>query len=201
MYEDTIDDTVTEPVNLTELKSYLSLIEDGRVDDAYLLSLAASARSMLEEGVLDCVIAARTFEASASADQACLPVQLHAPLLSVDSVTYRRIDPDTGEEGEGTVEDYTVHRHPEYPCVTIDKWPEDALGDVTVTYTSGMERVPPAIIQAIKMMCLSLYRRDETSPLTAEVKALVSPYVRYHVCRPGPSEWSTWPTWRNSPGT
>ena len=173
MYQTSIDDSWEEPVDLAGLKAYLSL-RDGRVDDSYLLHLAATAREMLEEGPLDGVISARRFQADVSEGMADAPIRLFGPLLSVDSVEYTDTDGDAAE-----LDDWTAILGPR--ALLSVEWPDDIDGDLTVTYTAGYEHVPLPIVQAVKSVSRNLYERRDGDPLTPDIVRMVQPYRRLAV--------------------
>lgn len=177
MFSDSIDTKPPEPVDVEALRAYLSLNE-GRVDDSYLLSLVTTARTMLEDHIGH-VIATRAFTLSIGEREAKGPIAVHPDLLSVDSITYTAVDAE-GTESTAEITAYTVHPHPIDPYITLDDgYPEDATGDIELMFTSGYDHVPECIVLAIKMMCLSLYNRSEESPLTDAVRRIVMPEVKF----------------------
>ena len=99
-------------------------------------------------------------------------MHLYRPLLEVEAITYTDAE---GEEQEIT--EYGVDLG-----IRAEVWfeyPEDAVGNVTVRFTSGYEHYPPCIILAIKMMCRAMYERTVDNPLTPEVRDVIQPEVIY----------------------
>lgn len=167
------DDQIQEPVDLEGLKAYLSMRENRDCDDSYLRQLVTTARTMLEdEGGLERVIVPRSFELRFSEEDCRHVLHLYPPLLEVESVKY--IDTE-GEEQEITEFGVTLGIRAEFWV----EYPEDAVGDITVRFTSGYEHYPPCIILAIKMMCRSMYERTVDNPLTPEIKDIIQPEVIY----------------------
>lgn len=168
-----VDDGFEEPVSLEGLKAYLSLRESDRPDDSYLKGLVSTARAMLEDaGGLERVIVPRSFELSFSEEECHLIMDLYPLLIEVEKVYYTDAD---GNEQEIT--EYGVE-----PGLRAQVWfdyPDDAVGDVTVRFTSGYEEYPPCIILAIKMMCRAMYERTVEDPLTPEVRQVIQSEVIY----------------------
>ncbi len=167
------DEQVEEPVNLEGLKAYLSLRDNRLDEDSYLMQLVTTARTMLEnEGGLERVIVPRSFELEFTEDDCRRVMHLYRPLLEVEAITYTDAE---GEEQEIT--EYGVELG-----IRAEVWfeyPEDAVGDITVRFTSGYEHYPPCIILAIKMMCRAMYERTVDNPLTPEVRDVIQPEVIY----------------------
>lgn len=183
--------SITEPIDLTDVRSELSLSRDDDREDDFLMSAITVCRDRLE-GVLPYYLAERsvTFEDDLTMhNPSVYRHRLKGPVLAIEDVRLRLMDRtwlDVPPEAYDVVAgdlwlDLGRAFEPEEPtedvrpCVRVPP-----LMAVEVTYRAGAY-VPP-VVKAALLRMVRIYYEDRTAdPITDEVMRLVSSERRWSV--------------------
>lgn len=152
-------DGAIEPIDLTDVRTFMGLGEYDTSEDVLLLTAITSCRAILEQHV-PFWLASRTVHCDAEGPD----VQLRGPVEDLVSVT---TEDGTDITDRCTLADCTV---------TL---PADA-GRVRIEYLTGAY-VPVPIQTALLIMVRNLITDRASNPMTAEVRGLCGPHIEVNI--------------------
>lgn len=175
--------SISEPLDLPEVRSYLAMDDDDQTQDAILSESISFCRDRLE-AVLPYYLADREVVLKKSLCAWCLTpsvgFQLRGPVLSVDEVTLATRDGlDITVPSMCYVEfDGELSIDLRAAVEGID--PRPVPIGVTVRYHAGAH-VPPVVKNALLMMVKNRYERRDEDPLTDAVMSSVFSETRPNI--------------------
>lgn len=158
-------ESASEPVELSEVKCHIRVVEDE--ENTYLTGLITAARVHLENYLARSLIT-KTVELELDdwPDKNIIYLP-YSPVTSVESVTYTDEDGDTTTLDAGVDEDYVTDLNSLpariYPAPG-EVWPTDSLtplAGIKVNYTTGETDIPDPIKHALMMTVAHLHEHRE----------------------------------------
>lgn len=156
-------DSVLEPLDLSDVRSFLSMSLTDTTEDNLLTMLITQARAIMERW-LPFWLAVRQIEMREVVGPD-YSVIMKGPLLSVDMVK--------DVEGTDITSESTL-------VGEILRLPYGTKGPIQVTFTTGA-CVPEAIQTALLMVVRNLYIDRASDPMTAEVRSLIADYIEVNI--------------------
>ena len=174
---------ITEPIDLPDLRSYLSMEPQDTSEDAFLTDAISFCRDRLE-AVLPYHLAERDVSITKKLCSWCLmptvDIGLKGPVLEVLDVTITLND---GTEAHCPDESWYVFS--DELTLNLQRSLQDVCTGtrpvgVTVRYHAG-SHMPPVVRNALLMMVRNRYERRDEDPLTDEIWSMVRPEARVNI--------------------
>lgn len=164
---------VIEPLDLPDVKSYLSMRDDDEVSDPFLRESITVARSMLEN-ILPFFICQGTVSADCYPSHAVSGKQKIAVKGLLDDI----IEVTAMREGrdEETFEGRIIT--PELIEVDLG---EEEFDWIHIRYTVKPDLLDATLYNALLVMIRNRYDRRTENPLTEEVRQMIAPYIRVNI--------------------
>lgn len=175
--------SITEPIDLPDLRSYLSMEPDDTSEDPFLTDAISFCRDRLES-ILPYFLAERDVTASKELCSWCLmplvDIPLRGPVLEIQRVAVVMSD-----RTEMTCPDKSWYLFDGMFTLDLREALADADTDakpvgVTVEYHAG-SHVPPVVRNALLMMVRNRYERRDEDPLTEGIESMVYPETRINI--------------------